>query len=97
MIGDKQGKGVGELDAPIKVAADEKNQYVWVTDSHNHRVQSFGLSDGKFVRGWGSKGTENGQFACPHGICLQRGTNHIIVTDTLQHCVQAFMDHWIEE
>jgi outer membrane protein assembly factor BamB len=71
----KEGSKTGEFDfvsanagedphGSIAVAPDGK---VYVSDSHNHRVQVF-TADGDFVRQFGSFGEADGQFIQPYDL-----------------------------
>ncbi len=62
---------------------------VYVSDGYrNNRVMRFS-AEGKFLMGWGVKGTAPGQFDLPHGIALDtRG--HIYVLDRGNRRVQVF-------
>jgi len=84
----KQGQNQGEFDGPYGVAFDSKHKSIVVTDCWNHRLQLFS-QDGKFLSAFGSRGTKNGQFYYPQGICFQQdGSNNVTVTD--QHRLQIF-------
>ena len=56
-------------------------------DSHNHRVQVFGL-DGTFQRMWGSMGAGEGEFKYPQDAVVQGEL--LYVTDSNNHRVQVF-------
>ncbi|XP_022790696.1 E3 ubiquitin-protein ligase TRIM71-like, partial [Stylophora pistillata] len=82
------GKG-GLLSGPYGVAVNERDE-ILVTDTNNHRVQVFN-SDGTYLRSFGKKGDEQGEFDCPSGIAHDKNKN-IIVVDTNNHRVQLFSD-----
>ncbi len=77
---------VGDLYGPrgIAIAPDGR---VWVTDTGNHRVVSYGplLSDPKIV---GQKGSKPGEFASPIGIAASPG-GEIFVADTGNRRIQV--------
>jgi tripartite motif-containing protein 2/3 len=59
-----------------------------VADYGNHRVQVF-TKEGEFVRKFGGKGTESGQFNGPSAIAIgQDGT--VIVAEDGNHRIQVF-------
>ncbi len=86
--GDGQFADAGEVLGPTGIAAT--NEYVWVADTWNHRIQQF-RPDGAFVRAWGTfadtKGdpTLNRQFPRsfygPRGIAVG-GDGLLYITDT---------------
>jgi DNA-binding beta-propeller fold protein YncE len=55
-----KGSGEAQFNGPYGVAVDKDN-YVYVVDSGNCRIQKFD-SNGNFITSWGSFGTGNGQF-----------------------------------
>ena len=55
------------LQGPVSICVD-KHDRVWVT-AVGGRVQQFS-SEGAFLRGFGSAGTEPGQFYAPHGLAF---------------------------
>lgn len=72
--GDGQFADMGRFLGPTGILATR--EYVWVTDTWNHRIQQF-RSDGLFVRAWGSfkdtKGTREGNTADPEAFYGPRG------------------------
>ncbi len=62
---------------------------VYVTDFVNHRVQVFG-SDGKFIRKWGTRGSDDGQFNAPHGVAVHPTRDLVFVSELGGHRIQAF-------
>ncbi len=61
------GSGDGELDAPSGVAIDPINDYYYVVDRENDRVEIFnasGTDEGSF----GSEGSGDGEFDLPYAI-----------------------------
>jgi DNA-binding beta-propeller fold protein YncE len=62
-------------------------RWVFVTDSHNHRVQVFDL-DGQFLSQWGQYGEGQGEFQCPRGLSVHNGLAY--VADSENHRVQVF-------
>ncbi len=73
------GDGLDTFNMPTDVVV-APNGDVFVTDGYkNQRVMKFN-KDGKFIKTWGTKGTEPGQFRVPHGI-VQDSRGRIIVAD----------------
>lgn len=70
----------------VAVAADGS---FYVSDGYrNSRVAQF-LADGTFLREWGAKGTEPGQFNIPHGLALDARGN-VYVADRENSRLQVF-------
>lgn len=81
------GVGDGDLFLPIGITIDA-NDYVYVTDSSNNRVQKF-ASDGTFIERWGYFSGEDGGFFSPQGIAC--GINgEIYIVDGLLNKVTKF-------
>jgi len=58
-----------------------------VCDSDNHRIQMLSRNN-KFVRSFGEKGAEPGQFNEPYDVAIR--DEAILITDRLNHRVQCF-------
>lgn len=88
------GTAEGELNEPWGVAVDD--EFVYVADTWNHRVQKFTL-DGEFVLQIGESGSIDqaqatsggGLFFGPRDVVLLPD-NQLAVTDTGNHRVQIF-------
>ncbi len=80
------GAAEGALSSPRNVEIGPDG-LIYVADSANHRIQVFDR-DGQFVRGWGSSGTEPGQFNEPWGLAAD--DEHLYVADTWNHRIQKF-------
>jgi hypothetical protein len=77
----------GQFNGPSGLAFDcDDNLYV--SDSHNHRIQVF-AKDGQFLRKFGSHGSEEGQLNLPWGIAVDADRN-IYVADWGNDRVQKF-------
>ena len=59
-----------------------------MTDVNNNRVQVFG-ADGRFLRKWGSEGTEEGQLRLPIGVAVD-ASDRVYVADWSNDRVQVF-------
>src|SRR5205823_8696201 len=61
---------------------------IYVADSGSHKIQKFNGA-GKFLAGWGSNGTANGQFTGPLSITSDI-FGSIYVADSGSHKIQKF-------
>ncbi|CAH3038856.1 unnamed protein product [Porites lobata] len=75
------------LNEPWGVAVNDHDVIV-VTEILNHRVSVF-RSDGTYLRSFGKKGKNNGEFAEPSGITFD-SLGNIVVADCENHRVQVF-------
>jgi len=64
----KAGQGPGEFQTPLGM--DIYDQFIYIADYSNSRVQVFHLLSCTYSCQWGSFGTENGQFTSPHEVRL---------------------------
>jgi DNA-binding beta-propeller fold protein YncE len=77
------------FNLPTDVAVHPESQDIFVTDGYgNARVHRFD-AQGNLVTSWGSPGTEPGEFAVPHGICLV-DNDTVAVCDRENYRVQIF-------
>ena len=81
------GDANGQFNQPCGIAVD-KNDYVYVTDFFNNRVQKF-TSNGTFVTKWGSSGSGDGQFNGPYSIAVDN-SGSVYVTDFYNSRIQKF-------
>jgi DNA-binding beta-propeller fold protein YncE len=73
---------------PTDVAWDSAGN-IYVADGYgNSRIAKFDKS-GKFVKSWGSRGSDNGQFNIAHGIAIDAQGN-VYVADTGNKRIQVF-------
>lgn len=78
---------IGSFRYPFKLARDT-NEYVYVVDVLNTRVQKFS-KDGKFDRKYGRWGIQEGTFFRPKGIAVS-GDDKIYISDGYMGVVQVF-------
>jgi sugar lactone lactonase YvrE len=77
-----EGNNDGQFYSPAGLAIDT-NGYIYVSDSHNHRVQKFD-ANGSYINQWGSQGSANGKFGFPAGIAIDTN-GYIYVSDGLSN------------
>ena len=85
--GARDTSGDGELNGPMGLAFDKDDQ-LYVSDSHNHRVQVF-TKGGTFLRKWGTYGTEDGELNLPWGLTVDT-EGYVYVADWKNSRVQKF-------
>jgi len=87
--GDKPPVAVdGYFNGPTDVAWDSEDN-IYISDGYfNSRVVKLN-KHGDWVKSWGSRGRENGQFILPHGIGIDR-ENHVYVADRSNRRIQVF-------
>lgn len=86
-FGNSNPNPANNLAFPGGIAVDATG-FVYVSDTHNNRIQKFG-SRGEYVTQWGTKGNVAGRFDYPQGIVSDRN-GHIYVADTHNHRIQKF-------
>jgi hypothetical protein len=84
------GSGSAQFNAPYDVTASPNGDFVYVSDSGNHRIQKFSNS-GQFQWSFGSAGSGSDQFQSPKGIAFaQDGT--LLITDSGNNRIVQFRD-----
>lgn len=63
------GSGPGELRSPQGLPIDTLRGVLYVADTSNNRVQRFSV-DGRHLGGWGTQGSDNGQFDRPTDVAV---------------------------
>jgi len=76
------------FQSPADVAFDADGNIFVADGLGNARVAKF-TRDGVFVKSWGSRGTENGQFKAVHGIAVDASGN-VYVADRGNSRIQVF-------
>jgi hypothetical protein len=76
------------FNRPTDVAWDSAGN-IYISDGYgNSRIAKFD-SNGRFLKSWGSRGTQPGQFNLPHTIAID-GQNNIYVGDRDNKRIQVF-------
>ena len=78
----------GEKLLPNPLALCATGSYVYVTDYTKHNVSVF-TTDDKFVTSFGQRGSAEGSFELPHGICVDQD-GFVYVADRSNNRVQVF-------
>jgi len=82
------GQASDVFQRPTDVAWDAAGN-IYVADGYgNSRIAKFD-KNGKFVKSWGSRGTEQGQFNTPHGLAVDAQGN-VYVADMGNKRIQVF-------
>ena len=88
VFGGKSGKEPGELGYVSDVVQDDDGYYYVAEFGENERISKFD-KDGKFIKCWGSQGTELGQFQRARALAL--GPDGLLyVADSCNHRIQVF-------
>ena len=94
----KAGTGNDEFDRPTDIAFAPNGDVV-VSDGYgNSRVMKFSAA-GRFLKSWGTKGTQPGEFDLPHAIILD-SKGRLLVGDRENERIQLFdvegkfLDQW---
>jgi hypothetical protein len=73
------GTGTYAFNAPHDVAVSPDGQIISVSDSGNHRIQQYAATNGAYIAGFGSSGSDVGQFNAPKGLTYDSyGTLYIV-------------------
>ncbi|KAK8781286.1 hypothetical protein V5799_017377 [Amblyomma americanum] len=82
--------GNGLMQRPSGVAVSPWSSEIFVVSMDNHKVFTFDSTTGKFLRSFGSRGQQEGEFLCPFGIALSQIDQEILITDKWKHCIHVF-------
>lgn len=82
------GSGPGELRSPQGLPIDTLRGVLYVADTSNNRVQRFSV-DGRHLGGWGTQGSDNGQFDRPTDVAVTPDGD-VWVADSNNHRIQKF-------
>jgi acetyl esterase/lipase/DNA-binding beta-propeller fold protein YncE len=74
------------LQGPVSICLDRHDR-IWVS-AVSGRIQQF-TNEGTYLRGFGTSGTEPGQFYAPHGLAFD-SRGHLYIVDAFNHRVQKF-------
>jgi sugar lactone lactonase YvrE len=92
------GSGPGELNMPNDVITNDKGE-IFIADGHDGqndhppegstgRILKF-TKDGKFIKEWGTLGTQRGEFRTPHALAFD-SQGRLFVADRGNHRIQIF-------
>ena len=81
------GNDNGHFDNPCGVAVD--NNYIYIADTFNHRIQVFNRTTRQYVTTIGSYGSANGQFDQPYDVAVD-ASGYLYVADFENTRVQQF-------
>lgn len=76
----KDGTGDGEFNRPMGIAVDRKNNFVYVGDTDNARIQKFD-TEGEFLGKWGVPGSGDMQFDKPLDVVWSPADDSVFVSD----------------
>lgn len=77
------------LERPTAVAVDDARRLLYVCDTGGHRVQVYGLDDGKLVRTIGKRGRGQGELNFPEGVAVGKD-GRLYVVDALNFRYRVF-------
>jgi DNA-binding beta-propeller fold protein YncE len=80
--------GVGELERPSGVCADDA--VIMVSEVGAHRISVFSRGDGARLRRFGSEGSGDGELKFPQGLCFMSEHRRIAVADCGNGRVSVF-------
>jgi len=79
------GDQPGQFKNPSGIAIDHDHDRILITDSWNHRVQSWSLSEQSFLSCIGQYGSGDLEFNNPRGIAIDKHHRRIVIADTSNH------------
>jgi len=78
----EEGRQPGQLQIPWGLAIDHDHDRILITDSGNHRVQSWSLSEQSFLSCIGQYGSGDLEFDNPRRIAIDKHHHRIIIVDS---------------
>jgi len=81
----EEGSQPGQFAYPYAIAIDHDHDRILITDTNNHRVQSWSLSEQSFLSCIGHRGSRDLEFDSPQGIAIDKHHHRIIIVDTFNH------------
>ncbi|WP_460672790.1 twin-arginine translocation signal domain-containing protein [Larkinella ripae] len=78
---------------PTETAINPANGDIYVADGYGLNYITQYDAKGKYIRHWGGKGSENGQFDCCHGILVDtrnKANPTLLITDRRHNCLKRF-------
>jgi len=81
----EEGNQPGQFNNPNGIAIDHDHDRILITDSGNHRVQSWSLSEQSFLSCIGHRGSGDLEFKNPQGIAIDKHHHRIIIADKFNH------------
>jgi len=79
------GNQPGQFKNPDGLAIDHDHDRILVTDTDNHRVQSWSLSEQSFLSCVSKYGSRDLEFKYPRGIAIDKHHRRIIITDVFNN------------
>jgi len=81
----EQGDQPGQFKKPGGIAIDHDHDRILITDTGNHRVQSWSLSDQSFLSCISKYGSRDLEFNSPRGIAIDKHHHRIVIADNFNH------------
>jgi len=81
----ERGNQPGQFKHPWDLAIDHNHDRILITDSGNHRVQSWSLSEQSFLSCIGQEGSGDLEFNKPVGIAIDKHHRRIVIADATNH------------
>lgn len=83
---------------PTETSINPANGDIYVSDGYGENYITQYDKTGRYIRHWGGKGTDNGQFDCCHGILVDTRKNQVagntgptlLITDRRHNCLKRF-------
>jgi len=81
----EKGSQPGQFKYPWGIAIDHDHDRILIVDGHNHRVQSWSLSDQSVLPLVGSKRAGDLEFWYPYNVAIDKHHHRTIITDSSNH------------